>query len=72
MPQGLFALIIGGAAFGVLAGIAAAIILYAEWRAHKLAGRRARNVALVGGIVAWLVFTTMMIAWAYVAKDLVR
>jgi hypothetical protein len=29
-------------------------------------------VALVGAVVAWLVFTVMMIAWAYVAKDLIR
>jgi hypothetical protein len=72
MPHGLYALIVAGAAFGVLAGLAAGIILFAEWRAHKLAGRRARNVALVGAVVAWLVFTVMMIAWAYVAKDLIR
>ena len=72
MPNGLVVVGIGGAIFGLLAAATTAVILYSEWHKHRLDGGRARKVALMGGVIAWLVFTVLSVLWVFAAQDLIR
>jgi hypothetical protein len=72
MPKGLFVLIVAGAIFGLVAAITSALILYSEWHKHRLEGHRARKVALMGGAAAFAICTVMMVAWAFIAQDLIH
>jgi hypothetical protein len=59
-----------GFGFGLLGAIAAFIIVYDEYRRHKLGGWRLWKEALSSGVVALIFFVTLSVLFTYLISSI--